>query len=57
MSILSPEQQAALAATRRRAAGRARTLAGQPLLLASDVGSYITATVLVVDGGALARVV
>ena len=36
--------------------GRPEELAGPALLLASEAGSYITGTVLLVDGGALARV-
>jgi len=56
MSILDDDQKKALAA--RTALGRwgePHELAGTALLLASDAGSYITGTVLVVDGGACAR--
>ena len=57
MSILSADQQAALAArTALNRWGQPAELAGPALLLASEAGSYITGTVLVVDGGALARV-
>ncbi len=56
MSILSREQQDALAA--RTALGRwgqPPELAGPALLLASDAGSFITGTCIVVDGGATCR--
>lgn len=57
MSILSQEQQNAFSG--RTALGRwARPdeLAGPALLLASEAGSFITGTCLVVDGGLLANV-
>jgi NAD(P)-dependent dehydrogenase (short-subunit alcohol dehydrogenase family) len=57
MTILSPEQKEALAArTAFHRWGRPEEVAGPALLLASEAGSYITGAVLVVDGGALARV-
>ena len=37
--------------------GRPEELAGPALMLASEAGSYITGTTILVDGGALARVV
>jgi NAD(P)-dependent dehydrogenase (short-subunit alcohol dehydrogenase family) len=57
MSILSKEQQDALAArTAVNRWGKPDELIGPALLLASEAGSYITGTCLVVDGGALSRV-
>lgn len=57
MSILSAEQQAALGArTALGRWGRPEELAGPALSLASEAGSYITGTVIVVDGGATCRV-
>jgi NAD(P)-dependent dehydrogenase (short-subunit alcohol dehydrogenase family) len=56
MSILSKEQQERFAV--RTAVGRwgkPRELAPAALLLASDAGSYITGSILVVDGGVTAR--
>ncbi len=57
MSILSKEQQDAF--SNRTAIGRwgkPEEIAGPALLLASDAGSYITGTTIVVDGGIMANV-
>ena len=57
LSVLSPAEQAALAArTALNRWGQPAELAGPALLLASEAGSYISGAVLVVDGGALAKV-
>jgi NAD(P)-dependent dehydrogenase (short-subunit alcohol dehydrogenase family) len=57
MSILNKQQQDVLAGrTALNRWGRPEELAGPALLLASEAGSYITGSVLVVDGGALAKV-
>ena len=55
-TLLSPEQKKALAdRTALERWGDPRELAGPALLLASEAGSYVTGTVLVVDGGSLAK--
>ncbi len=57
LNILTEEQKKEFA--RRTAMGRwgePDELIGPALLMASDAGSYITGTVLIVDGGMLARV-
>ena len=54
--VLSDEQRAAVA--KRTSVGRwgnPRELAGPALFLASEAGSYVTGSVVVVDGGILAR--
>jgi NAD(P)-dependent dehydrogenase (short-subunit alcohol dehydrogenase family) len=57
MSLLSPEMQDEF--VRKTSLGRwgqPEELIGPALLLASDAGSYITGTSLVVDGGSLAKI-
>jgi NAD(P)-dependent dehydrogenase (short-subunit alcohol dehydrogenase family) len=55
-SILTPEQRQRFAErTALGRWGRPEELAPAALLLASEAGSYITGSVLIVDGGALAR--
>jgi gluconate 5-dehydrogenase len=55
--LLSDEQKRAFAdVTALGRWGRPDELAGPALLLASEAGSYITGTVLLVDGGTLSRV-
>jgi NAD(P)-dependent dehydrogenase (short-subunit alcohol dehydrogenase family) len=57
MSILSQEQQDMLAAkTAVGRWGKPDEMMGPAILLASEAGSYITGTCLIVDGGALSRV-
>ena len=57
MSILSKEQQDSFSArTAIGRWGRPDELVGSALLLASEAGSYITGTCLVVDGGVMANV-
>ena len=56
MSLLSEELKAAFAdRTALNRWGRPEELAGPALLLASEAGSYITGSVLVVDGGATSK--
>jgi len=55
--VLTDEQKQAFAETTALGRwGRPEELAGAALLLASDAGSYITGTAIVVDGGTLSRV-
>lgn len=57
MSILSRDQQDAFAArTAVGRWGRPEELAGPALLLASDAGSFISGSCIVVDGGATSRI-
>jgi NAD(P)-dependent dehydrogenase (short-subunit alcohol dehydrogenase family) len=57
MTILSAEQKAAFAErTALQRWAEPRELGPAALLLASEAGSFITASVMVVDGGATARI-
>ncbi len=57
MSLLSEEQKANFAErTALGRWGRPEELAGPALMLASEAGSYITGSVLLVDGGTLSKV-
>jgi NAD(P)-dependent dehydrogenase (short-subunit alcohol dehydrogenase family) len=57
MSLLSQEKQDEFArGTSLGRWGQPEELIGPALLLASDAGSYITGTSLIVDGGCLARI-
>ncbi len=57
MSLLTEEKKAIFAGrTALNRWGRPEELAGPALLLASDAGSFITGSVLVVDGGTLAKI-
>lgn len=56
LAVLTPEQWKALAAsTAMNRFGEPEELEGPALLLASEAGSYITGSVLLVDGGAMAK--
>ncbi len=57
MSILSKEQQESFAArTAVKRWGTPEEIAGPALMMASEAGSYITGTTLLIDGGVLANV-
>jgi NAD(P)-dependent dehydrogenase (short-subunit alcohol dehydrogenase family) len=56
MSVLSKAEQDAFAEkTAMGRWGQPRELAGPALFLASEAGSYVTGTVITVDGGSLAK--